>query len=393
MKEVFIVDALRTPIGDFGGSLKSVSAVEMGAILIKKLLSKNNLENDEVDGIVMGNVLQAGAGQNPARQCAIRGGLGNSTPALTVNKVCGSGLKAIDIAAKEIILNNSDIYIAGGMESMSSAPYLLSEARWGYRMGDKKLIDSMIKDGLWCPYNDIHMGCLVDQVAEELKISRKAQDSFSLESHQKAIKSQDRQRFDSEIVPVKLTDKKGNKTTFLADEHPRRDTSLEALSKLKSVFTANGTITAGNASGITDGAAALILSSKKGLDNLNATPLAEIVAVSEVSGDPKYFGLMPIGAIEKVLEETKLKLKDMELIELNEAFAAQTLAVISKLKIDADIVNVNGGAIALGHPIGASGSRIVVTMLNEMVKRKVKYGLASLCIGSGEGMAIIVKRL
>lgn len=393
MEKIYILDALRTPIGSFGGSLKDISSVELGATLIRELRFRNNIEVSKVDGVIIGNVLQAGQGQNPGRQCAIKGGLSTRTPAFTVNKVCGSGLKAIDMAAKDIALGQGNIYIAGGTESMSKAPYLLDGVRWGYKMGDKKVVDSVVRDGLWCPYNDIHMGCLIEQMAEELKISRYAQDTFSLQSHLKAIKAQDDSRFNQEIVPIELSDRKGSKTNFLNDEHPRRDTSIQALLKLKPVFSVDGTVTPGNASGISDGAAILLLSSGAGMKELNLSPLVEVVAISEVSGDPKYFGLMPAEAIKKVLEEAEIKLSDVGLIELNEAFAAQTLAVISRLNIDKDKVNVNGGAVALGHPIGASGARIVVTLLHEMVKRNVKYGLASLCIGSGEGMAIIIKKL
>lgn len=393
MEKIFILDALRTPLGNFGGAFKNISSFELGATLIKELKARNNIEADKFDGVVMGNVLQAGQGQNPARQAAIKGGLGINTPVFTLNKVCGSGLKAIDIAAKDIALGQGNIYIAGGMESMSKAPYLLNGARWGYKMGDKNVVDSLLMDGLWCPYNNIHMGYLIEQMATELKISRRIQDEFSYESHRKAVKTQDEGRFNTEITPIEIVDYKGTESKVLLDEHPRRDTNLEALSRLKPVFSSNGTITAGNASGISDGAAALILSSGSGIDRLGTTPLAEIISISEVSGDPKYFGLMPIKAIEKVMSDAKLKLDDIELLELNEAFAAQTIAVISKLKIDDNIVNVNGGAIALGHPIGASGARIVVTLLHEMIKRNVKYGLASLCIGSGEGMAIILRKL
>lgn len=391
MEKIFILDALRTPLGNFGGAFKNISSVELGATLIKELKVRNNIEADKFDGVVMGNVLQAGQGQNPARQAALKGELSINTPAFTLNKVCGSGLKAIDIAAKDIALGRGNIYIAGGMESMSKAPYLLNGARWGYKMGNKSVVDSLLMDGLWCPYSNIHMGCLIEQMAAELKISRRTQDEFSYESHKKAVKAQDEGRFNSEITPVETVDHKGNKSKVMLDEHPRRDTSLEVLSRLKPVFSSSGTITAGNASGINDGAATLLLSSGSENDRIGTTPLAEIIAISEVSGDPKYFGLMPIKAIEKAMSDAKLELDDVGLFELNEAFAAQTIAVISKLKIDDKIVNVNGGAIAMGHPIGASGARIVVTLLHEMIKRNVKYGLASLCIGSGEGMAIILR--
>jgi len=391
-KNIYILDAIRTPLGNFGGVFKNIDSVELGTALIRELDLRYNLKSNKVDGVIMGNVLQAGLGQNPSRQCVIKGGLNQNTPAFTVNKACGSGLKSIDIAANEILLGKGNINIAGGLESMSNAPYILDGPRWGYKMGDYKVIDSLIKDGLWCPFNNIHMGYLIDQMAKELKITRKAQDQYSFESHQKAIKAQEEKKFENETISVEIINSKGNKIKVLKDEHPRNDTSVEVLSKLKAVFSAGGGITAGNASGINDGAAVLILSSKIGINNLKVAPLAEIVSVSEVSGNPKYFGLMPVRAIEKVLVTAGLKLKDIGLFEINEAFASQMIAVISELKIDKNIVNVNGGAIALGHPIGASGARIVVTLLHEMIKRNVKYGLASLCIGSGEGMAIIIKK-
>ena len=391
MKKVYIIDALRTPIANFGGTLKNISVIELGTLLVRHAIKKNKIPNSMVDGVIMGNVLQAGLGQNPARQCALRAGLAECTPAFTVNKVCGSGLKAIDIAYRNILSGYGGLFISGGMESMSNSPYLIKNIRWGNKMGDGKLIDEMITDGLWCPYNDIYMGSLVDELAEEYNISRQQQDSYSLKSHKKAVNAIESGRFKQEIVPVEYSTETGT-VIFNNDEHPRKDTNLEKLSMLKSAFSRNGTITAGNASGISDGAAILIIASGEIIKKMNFKPLARILSISEVGVNPKVFGIAPIYASEIALETAKLKLKKIGLAEFNEAFAAQTIIVIKRLCIDKDIVNVNGGAIALGHPIGASGARITVTLIQEMVKRDIKYGLGSLCIGSGEGMAIIVEK-
>ena len=392
MQKVYIADAIRTPIANFDGALKTKSAVELGVLLIKKIIERNKLEDKSISGVIIGNVLSAGLGQNVARQCALMAGLDISTPAFTVNKVCGSSLKAIDIAFKDIKGGFSDIYIAGGIESMTNAPYLLMGARQGYKLGDGKLIDEILKDGLTCPINNLHMGNLVEQLAVELQIARSEQDEFAAKSNEKAIKAIDAKRFKDEIIPVLLTDKKGNTSEFKTDEHPRRDSTPESLGKLKSAFCKDGTVTAGNSSSINDGAATLLISSQKYLSEYKLKPLAEIVSVSEASIDPKYFAIAPVNTIEKVLNDSGLKIKDIELFELNEAFAAQSIAVINKLNINPGIVNVNGGAVALGHPIGASGARIVVTLIHEMIKRNLKTGLASLCIGSGEAMAIILRR-
>ncbi|MCD4670707.1 MAG: acetyl-CoA C-acetyltransferase [Actinomycetia bacterium] len=392
-KKTFIIDALRTPIANFGGSLKSVSAIDLGTLLISEIIKRNNLQKDALDGVILGNVLQAGLGQNPARQCGLMAGLAESTSAFTINKVCGSGMKAVDIAYKNILAGDGGIFIAGGMESMSNAPYLLNGARWGYKIGDNKLIDEMVKDGLWCPYNNIHMGSLIDDLAREYNITRKAQDIFSLDSHIKAVKAIDDGRFTGEIIPVDYIIKKGKKARFVNDEHPRKDTTLDKLSSLRPAFSSEGTVTAGNASGINDGAAALLIASASVVEKLGLKPLAEIISISEIGVEPKYFGTAPITATRKALSMADLTINDIELAELNEAFAAQTLIVMDKLGIDRKIVNVNGGAVAMGHPIGASGARIVVTLLHEMIKRDSKLGLASLCIGSGEGMAAIIKRV
>jgi len=392
MNKVYIMDAVRTPIANFGGAVKSKTAIELGTLLVQEIVKRNKLDNKSIDGVIMGNVLQAGLGQNPARQCALKAGLDRSIPAFTVNKVCGSSLKAVDIAFRDIAGGFGKIYISGGIESMSNAPYLLSGARWGYKLGDSVVIDEIILDGLTCPYNNLHMGNLVDTLGEEFGILRNAQDEFSLNSHIKAMEAIKKGRFAAEIIPVEIADKKGNITKFEVDEHPRSDTSLESLSKLKPIFSSKGTITAGNSSSLNDGSAALLIASDSITEKYNLKPLAEIVAVSEIGTDPKYFGVAPVEAINKVLDISGLDIKDIGLIELNEAFAAQSLAVINKLKLDTAIVNVNGGAIALGHPIGASGARIIVTLVHEMIKRNLTYGLASICIGSGEAMAIILKR-
>lgn len=391
--KVYIADGIRTPIGNFGGSLKNYSAVSLGTLLIKEIVKRNSLENVDIDGVIIGNVLQAGLGHNPARQCSIGAGLSYKIPCLTVNKVCGSGMKAIDIAYRNILAGYGGIYIAGGMESMSNAPYLLKDARWGQGLGNNIVTDEMICDGLWCSYSNMHMGELADNMAKKYKISREEQDRFSAESHMKALKAIENGKFSDEIVPVDILDKKGNIISrFCDDEHPRKDSTLEKLSLLKSAFSKDGTVTAGNASGISDGTAVLLVASDEKIKKLNLNAVAEVVSISEVGVRPELFGISPIKATREALSETNLEMGDIELAEFNEAFAAQTIYVLDKLGIDKEIVNVNGGAVALGHPIGASGARIVVTLIYEMVKRQNRLGLASLCIGSGEGMAIIVRR-
>jgi len=391
-KKVYIVDGARTPIGKFGGSLKGYSAVSLGTLLIRQIVKRNSLANITIDGVILGNVLQAGLGQNPARQCTIGAGLSCKTSCLTVNKVCGSGLKAIDIAYRNILAGYGDIYIVGGIESMSNSPYLLKNARWGHRLGNDVAADEMVCDGLWCPYSNMHMGKLVDSMAKKYKISRKKQDEFSVDSHYKATKAIKEKRFTDEIVPVDIIDKKGNIVSkFCDDEHPRKDSTVEKLSCLKPAFSRDGTITAGNASGISDGAAVLIVVSDKKVKELNLNAVAEIISISEVGVKPELFGISPIEATEEALSRANLGISDIELAEFNEAFAAQTIYVLDRLKIKKEIVNVNGGAVALGHPIGASGARIAVTLIYEMVRRQNRLGLASICIGSGEGMAIIVK--
>lgn len=392
-KKVYIIDGVRTPIGNFGGSLKSYSAVDLGMILIKEIVKRNNLKNDSANGVILGNVLQAGLGQNPSRQCSINAGLSFKIPCITINNVCGSGMKSVDIAYRNILAGYGDIYIAGGIESMSRAPYLLKDARWGYRFKDNVIIDEMNCDGLLCPYSNMHMGKLADNMAKKYEISREIQDEFSVLSHSKAIKAIKEKKFFEEIIPVNILDKKGVIVSkFNNDEHPREDSTLEKLLSIKPAFSKDGTITAGNSAGISDGAAVLLIASEKMIKKLNLNPVVEIISISDVGVKPELFGEAPVQAVKKILSETNLEINDMELFELNEAFAAQAIFVINKLKINKEIVNVNGGAIALGHPIGTSGTRIIITLINEMVKRKSKIGLASICIGSGEGMAIVVKK-
>ncbi|APQ75006.1 acetyl-CoA C-acetyltransferase [Clostridium botulinum] len=391
MKNVVIASAVRTPIGKFGGTLKSVSAIELGSIVIKEALKRANVKPEDVDEVIMGNVLQAGLGQNSTRQSAVAAGIPVEVPSFTINKVCGSGLRAVSLATQLIRLGDDDIVVAGGTENMSAAPYLLEKARWGQRMGDGKIVDEMIRDGLWESFNDYHMGITAENIAEQWGITREEQDEFSAKSQQKAEKAVKEGRFKEEIVPVVIKSRKGE-VVFDTDEFPRFGATKESLSKLKPAFKKDGTVTAGNASGINDGAAALVIMSEEKANELGIKPLAKIVAYGTSGVDPKIMGYGPFYATKKTLEKANLKIADMDLIEANEAFAAQSLAVAKDLGFDMDKVNVNGGAIALGHPIGCSGARILTTLLYEMEKRNSKYGLATLCIGGGMGTAIIVER-
>ncbi|HCL4438729.1 acetyl-CoA C-acetyltransferase [Clostridium botulinum] len=391
MKNVVIASAVRTPIGKFGGTLKSVSAIELGSIVIKEALKRANVKPEDVDEVIMGNVLQAGLGQNSTRQSAVAAGIPVEVPSFTINKVCGSGLRAVSLATQLIKLGDDDIVVAGGTENMSAAPYLLEKARWGQRMGDGKIVDEMIRDGLWESFNDYHMGITAENIAEQWGITREEQDEFSAKSQQKAEKAVKEGRFKEEIVPVVIKSRKGE-VVFDTDEFPRFGATKESLSKLKPAFKKDGTVTAGNASGINDGAAALVIMSEEKANELGIKPLAKIVAYGTSGVDPKIMGYGPFYATKKTLEKANLKIADMDLIEANEAFAAQSLAVAKDLGFDMDKVNVNGGAIALGHPIGCSGARILTTLLYEMEKRNSKYGLATLCIGGGMGTAIIVER-
>ncbi|RLQ90648.1 acetyl-CoA C-acetyltransferase [Falsibacillus albus] len=390
-REVVIVSAVRTAIGSFNGSLKNISAPELGAAVIKEAISRAGLENEHVEEVIMGNVLQAGLGQNPARQAAMKAGLHESVSAMTINKVCGSGLKAVHLATQAILSGDAEVVVAGGMENMSQAPYLLKNARDGLKMGDQKLIDSMISDGLWCAFNDYHMGVTAENLCERYNVTREEQDEFSADSQMKAAKAIEEGKFKDEIVAVEIPQRKGDPVIFDTDEYVKKGTTAEKLSGLRPAFKKNGSVTAGNASGINDGAAAFVVMSKKKALELGIAPLVTIKGNANAGVDPSIMGIGPVAAVKKVMEKTNLTMGDMELIEANEAFAAQSLAVDRELKFNKEILNVNGGAIALGHPIGASGARILVTLIHEMRRREAKRGLATLCIGGGQGVATVVE--
>lgn len=391
MPQAYIVAAERTAIGKFQGSLSTIPAVDLGAGIIRSVLSTAWVSPNEVEEVFMGNVLQSGLGQNPARQAALKSGLLMKTPALTINRVCASGLEAVIQGAKAIILGERNVVVSGGMENMSRAPYLLGQVRTGLRTGDAPCIDSMIKDGLWCAVNNYHMGITAENVAEMYNITKEEQDRFAVFSQQKTEKALNEDRFVEEIAPV-IFNKKDGTELFKQDESPRKGVTYESIAALPPVFMKNGTVTVANASGINDGAAALVLVSEEKLSDFFVTSPFRIVSWGSVGVDPAIMGIGPIGAVQKALERAQLAIDDIDLFELNEAFAAQSIAVIRELRIDPDIVNVNGGAIALGHPIGASGARILVTLLHEMKKRKVRYGLAGLCVGGGQGTAVIVEK-
>ncbi len=390
MHDVVIVSAVRTAVGTFGGTLKDVSAVDLGSIVIKEALSRAKLEPHLVDEVLFGCVLQAGLGQNVARQSSVKAGIPVEVPCTTVNKVCGSGLKTITMAATAIAAGEAEIVVAGGTENMSAAPYAAAEARWGMRMGDAKMTDLMVKDGLWCSFNDYHMGNTAENIADNYGITREEQDKFALESQTRALKAIESGRFKEEIVPVPVPQRKGDPILFDRDEHPRK-TSLEALTKLRPAFRKDGTVTAGNSSGINDSAAAVVVMSREKAEKLGLKPLVSIRSYAAAGVDPAVMGTGPIPATRKALEKAGWRVEDLDLIEANEAFAVQALSVIKDLNLDQSIVNVNGGAIAIGHPIGASGARIFVTLLHEMSKRKAKKGLATLCIGGGQGIACTVE--
>ncbi len=392
MKEIVIASACRTAIGKFGGTLKSVPAVDMGAAVIKDAISRAGLQPEQVDEVIFGNVIQAGLGQNPARQAAIKAGLPVESTAWTVNIVCGSGLKCVALAANQIIAGESEIVVAGGMENMSAAPYAIPSARWGARMNNTQMIDCTVNDGLWDAFNNYHMGITAENVAEKYGLTREMQDEFSVKSQNKAEAAVDSGRFKDEIVPITIPQRKGDPIVFDTDEHLTRGSTMEKVARLKPAFKKDGTVTAANASGINDGAAALVVMSKEKADELGIKPMATIVSYATGGVDPAIMGTGPVPATRKALAKAGLTIDDMDLIEANEAFAAQSLAVAHDLQFNMDIVNVNGGAIALGHPVGASGARILVTLLYEMQKRDAKTGLATLCIGGGQGQALIVKR-
>lgn len=391
-QEVVIVSAVRTAIGSFQGTLKDIPAATLGSIVVKEALKRIDLDPSFVDEVILGNVLAAGSGQNPARQASIQAGIPHTVPALTINKVCGSGLKAVHLAAQAIAVGDADIVVAGGFENMSQAPYVLPNAREGFRMGDQKVVDTMIKDGLWCAFNDYHMGITAENLCDQYTINREEQDAFAARSQARAWAAIEAGKFTEEIVPVEIPQRKGEPVIFAQDEYVKQGTTAEKLGGLRPAFKKDGSVTAGNASGINDGAAAVVVMSKQRAFELGLTPMATIVSNASAGVDPSIMGIGPVQAVKKALSKANLTLEQMDLIEANEAFAAQSIAVDRELAFNHDKLNVNGGAIALGHPIGASGTRILVTLLHEMQKQDAKLGLATLCIGGGQGVATIVQR-
>jgi len=393
-EDVVIISACRTAVGKFQGGLSDLSAPQLGAVAVREAVKRANLDPAKVDECIMGNVVSAGLGQNPARQAAIFGGLAPEVGAMTVNKVCGSGLKAVALAAQAIQTENSSIVVAGGMESMTNAPYLLPQARKGYRLGNAQIVDSMVHDGLWDIYNDYHMGITGENVAEKYGITREEQDEFALNSHRKAVAAMKECRFKSQIVPVELPVKKKGAAPviFDKDESPREDTTIEILRALKPAFKKDGTVTAGNAPGVNDGAAAVVVTSASRAKELGAAPMVSIVAQATSGVEPKWVMMAPVGAVRKVWEKTGWKKDEVDLYELNEAFSVQALGVMRELGLDPNKVNVNGGAVAIGHPIGASGARVLVTLIYEMIRRDVHRGIAALCLGGGNAVAMAVER-
>ncbi len=392
MREIVIISACRTAIGKFQGSLTSFSAVDLGAFAVREAVRRAGIDPAQVDEIIMGNVVPAGLGQNPARQAGLKGGLANRVAAMTINKVCGSGLKAVGLAAQAIETGNAEIVVAGGMESMTNCPYLLPQARAGMRIGHGKVLDSMITDGLWDAYEDFHMGMTGELVAEKYGITRQRQDAYAVESHRRAIDAIKNGRFQDETVPISIKQKKGDPIQFSTDESPRADTSLEGLAKLRPAFKPDGTVTAGNAPGTNDGAAALVVSSLEKARELGKTPLARVVGQAVSGVEPKWVLMAPVDAVRMLLKKLDWKTEDVDLFELNEAFSVQAIAVMEQLGLDPAKTNVNGGAVALGHPIGASGARVLVTLLYEMARRSAKRGVAALCLGGGNAVALAVER-
>jgi len=392
--DVVIISGCRTAVGKFQGSLTDLSAPQLGAVVVREAVKRAGVNSDQVDECIMGNVLPAGLGQNPARQAAIFGGLSPATGAMTINKVCGSGLKAVALAAQAVQTGNSSIVVAGGMESMTNAPYLLPQARKGYRLGNGQVIDSMVHDGLWDIYNNYHMGVTGENVAEKYGITREEQDEFAVHSHRKAIAAWRECRFKSQIVPVEIPAKKKGEAPMLfeKDESPREDTTIEALRSLKPAFKKDGTVTAGNAPGVNDGAAAVVVTSAQRAKDLGAQPMVRIVAQATSGVEPKWVMMAPVDAVKKIWEKTGWKADDVDLYELNEAFSVQALGVMRELRLDPNKVNVNGGAVAIGHPIGASGARVLVTLIYEMTRRNAKRGIAALCLGGGNAVAMAVER-
>lgn len=392
MKNIVIASAVRTPVGSFGGAYKNVSAVDLGVVAAKEAIARAGLKPEDIDEAIIGNVLQAGLGQNVARQIVIHAGCPVGVPAMTINKVCGSGLRAVSLAAQIIKAGDADIVLAGGTESMSGAPFLVKEARWGARMSDKKFVDAMINDALWDAFNDYHMGVTAENVAEEYDVTRADQDELAAGSQQRASKARAEGRFKDEIVPVEIHGRKGKVTIVDEDEYIRDGVTVESISGLKPVFKKDGTVTAANASGINDGAAMLVVMSEEKAKELGVKPLATLVSYASAGVDPKVMGTGPIPSSRKAMEKAGWEFGDLDLVEANEAFAAQACAVVKTLGLDMEKVNVNGGAIAIGHPIGASGTRILTTLLYEMKRRDAKKGLATLCIGGGMGTALTVER-
>ncbi|MEH7098318.1 acetyl-CoA C-acetyltransferase [Neobacillus vireti] len=393
VNEVVIVSAVRTPIGSFLGSLQNVSVKELGTTVIKAAIERAGISPTNVDQVIMGNVLQSGAGQNPARQASLAAGVPQESPAMTINMVCGSGLRAVHLATQAILSGEAEVVVAGGMENMSQAPYLLKGGRNGFKMGDQKILDSMIQDGLWCAENDYHMGVTAENLAEKYEITRVEQDEFSAWSQQKAQAAIESNRFADEIVPVEIPGRKGQVSVFSQDEFPKFGTTAAGLEKLRPAFKKDGTVTAASASGINDGAAALVVMSRKKAEELQLKPLVVIKANAVAGVDPSIMGIGPVPAVKKALQTASLSLEEVDLIEANEAFAAQAIAVDRELHFNKEKLNVNGGAIALGHPIGASGARILVSLIHEMKKRENRFGLATLCVGGGQGVATIVENI
>ncbi len=395
MEDVVIISGVRTPIGKFQGSLESLSAPQLGSIAVREAVKRAKISPEQVDECIMGLVVAAGLGQNPARQAALNGGLPPTVGAMTINKVCGSGLKAVALAAQAVQTGNAEIVVAGGMESMTNAPYLLPQARKGYRLGNSQIIDSVVNDGLWDIYNNYHMGMTGENVADKYKVTREQQDEYAANSHRKAVQAWKECRFKSQIVPVELPAKKKGEPPILfdKDEGPREDTSAELLRNLKPVFKKDGTVTAGNASTMNDGGAAVVVTSRQKAKELGAEPMVRIVAQATSGIDPQWVMMAPVEGIRKIWAKTGWKANDVDLYEINEAFAVQSVAVIKELGLDPERVNVNGGAVALGHPIGASGTRILVTLMYELIRRNGKRGIAALCLGGGNSVAMAVERV
>src|SRR2546422_722608 len=392
MKDIVIISAVRTPIGKFQGGLKSMTAPQLGALVVKAAVERAGVGPQQIDEVIMGNVVSAGLGQNPARQAALRGGLLPDVAAMTINKVCGSGLKAVALAAQAVQVGDSDIVVAGGMESMSNAPYLLPNAREGYRLGNGTIVDSMIHDGLWDAFENYHMGNTGENVAQKYRVSRERQDEFALNSHRKAVAAIKAGKFRDEILPVPIPQRKGDPVVFDTDESPRPDASIEALRALKPAFKKDGTVTAGNAPGVNDGAAAVMVTSARRAKELSRDPMVRIVAQATSGVEPKWVMMAPVDAVRQIWKKTGWKNEDVDLYELNEAFAVQAIGVARELGLDLNKVNVNGGAVAIGHPIGASGARVLVTLIYEMMRRNVHRGIAALCLGGGNAVAMAVER-